>query len=247
MDFKKILMVTQKEEYLYPFLSIFAPVAIALYISPQDFPENGLLLTIFIIFYILIFNFIYRIYLDCKNKIRKNVIGKLAPSFFEKKKEIIIIKSKLEDVKGKSFSKKNNTNNTSIISDIINRDFYSMSLKYGSLIKATENLEQKINDIDKIQGTEKINWVHYKKFDYLLMFTASLILILKFVPVSLPLSIEPINSVSFIFLFFIVIVIYTFWAYIKYYYYLQLLNIFCFSIPRIKYILDKQIEKNQTD
>jgi hypothetical protein len=244
MNVEKLLMLTQKEENMYSYLAIVAPVAIAYYLSSEDFPENNYLLLLFVLFYTLIFHIIYRIYCNHRKIIKKRVVNKMAPSFFEMKKDIILMKSQLETMGEKGFSKKTN-NSTIFISvyDAINRQYYYMSKRYETLIKIIEEMQHKIDHIDEKRFTEKFDWTHYKKFDYLLMFTASLILIFKLVPFSSPIPFEPINSVSLIVLFFIVIIFYTFWTYIKYYYYLMLLKFGIFLLPRAKSFLNTLIIK----
>lgn len=206
-EISKIKSLIEDKSKLYSTIAIVAPFVIAYLLSPDLFPENTLYGIFFILFYTGIFHFIYLFYIKVQMKIRSKIRKNIIPRLIDKKEDYYQLYEEL--IKAES--------NPHFPNIIIRRYIPVMNKFIGQL----ENVAKNIAIIKNYQEDlhEKINEIQYQKFDNILIFTGSFLLLSKYY---FDLSqidffyIKLLDSNGFIILFAIVILIHIIYAHIAY-------------------------------
>ncbi len=190
--------IIQNNDLLYGTFAIVAPIVIFYKLFPGELPEATFYSIFFVIFYVLIFQIIYRIYFNEKIKIDEKIRINIAPIAIENNNKMKQLNTEL--IRSKNDSK---------IPKMFLNSWINKSNKFIDQVERAEHNIKLINKHGK-ELHEKMDYKHYQKFDYILMFSAVTIYLINFFLDS------NITSYSLIILFFIIVILYTFIELIKY-------------------------------
>lgn len=213
-----ILLQWIMQRDLYQILAIVSPFSIAYLISPEKFPENKYYSLFLLIFYTAIFIFIYNIYFKSKMKNDEKIRIKIAPSAIKSRVKLKSLSEELIAFNKDCILMKDEKTIFKILIHyfiIISNNFI---IKIDYFLNTIDHIEHNLKEINT-HGKELHEKMNYKHFDYTLMFTGSLILILKISDldiISTSVIFNFLNSEGFIILYLFIMFIYIVFVYIDY-------------------------------
>lgn len=243
-NLKKLVGIDEND--LYSHLALIAPIVLCYLLFPDNFPDNDVISVLYIVFFVAIFQLIYKIPISKKLGIKQKMIDNITKPFID-------TKPRFEETRLDLINLRTHCANISVkfeashsVFDLIIQSIDKKIKQTDDTIKLMDDISENYNYFDPEEMYKKTVENNQRIMVYVLFITSFVFWVLEILPFSSDFNIFIIyNMVGFVILFFVFIILLITSYYVSYMKYKFLKNIALGLHPLATYFLRNPIQKKE--